>query len=334
MDGGVGVVQELERGLGRDRTFAQQEREHEAGRCRADRGREQMLGIAQELEVRLGLWINAGAACQGVAVEGGACALFAEVAGDGRGQFLDRYRGAPQPKTRRDRSQVGGNEEVGLQPLDRGRRPSKREHHIGKSVERKAPDHAVGERWLIGLDLPPLAHGVIWSLSLNALAYVVFSLGRAPASIERVQADLFVPSDLTPIPPSFRLWRSSVTVEELTTTVSRYLGEERTRTSFDSYALTRGIRIDPKAEADFQLLRYAEHLLASAIGAASSRLVLSLLLRKRTVSTKAALKLLDDANAAIHYNREILQTALDHVRQGIAVFDKELHLVCWNRQFG
>jgi Na+/proline symporter/signal transduction histidine kinase len=187
---------------------------------------------------------------------------------------------------------------------------------------------------LIGFDLPPLAHGVIWSLSLNVLAYAVFSLGRAPSSIERLQADLFVPSHLTPIPPSFRLWRSSVTVEELTTTVARYLGQERTRTSFDSYALTRGIGVDPKAEADFQLLRYAEHLLASAIGAASSRLVLSLLLRKRTVSTKAALKLLDDANAAIHYNREILQTALDHVRQGIAVFDKSLHLVCWNRQFG
>jgi signal transduction histidine kinase/CheY-like chemotaxis protein len=125
-----------------------------------------------------------------------------------------------------------------------------------------------------------------------------------------------------------------VTIEELTTAVARYLGEERTRTSFDSYALTRGANLDPKGEADFQLLRYAEHLLASAIGAASSRLVLSLLLRKRTVSTKAALKLLDDANAAIHYNREILQTALDHVRQGIAVFDKDLHLVCWNRQFG
>jgi signal transduction histidine kinase len=130
------------------------------------------------------------------------------------------------------------------------------------------------------------------------------------------------------------LWRSSVTVEELTTTVARYLGEERTRISFDSYALTRAVSLDPKSDADFQLLRYAEHLLASAIGAASSRLVLSLLLRKRTVSTKAALKLLDDANAAIHYNREILQTALDHVRQGIAVFDKDLHLVCWNRQFG
>jgi Na+/proline symporter/CheY-like chemotaxis protein/two-component sensor histidine kinase len=187
---------------------------------------------------------------------------------------------------------------------------------------------------LLGIDLPPLAHGVLWTLSLNLLTYVLFSISRAPAAIERLQADLFVPSQLAPIPPSFRLWRSSVSVEELISTVARYLGEERTRKSFSSYALTRGISLEPKGEADFQLLRFAEYLLASAIGAASSRLVLSLLLRKRTVSTKAALKLLDDANAAIHYNREILQTALDHVRQGIAVFDKDLHLVCWNRQFG
>jgi Na+/proline symporter/signal transduction histidine kinase len=187
---------------------------------------------------------------------------------------------------------------------------------------------------LFGLDLPPLVHGVMWSLTLNILAYVGFSFSRAPASIERVQGDLFVPTDLTPISPTFRLRRPAITIEELSTTVARYLGEERTRTSFDSYASSRGIVLDPKAEADFQLIRYAEHLLASAIGGASSRLVLSLMLRKRTVSTKAALKLLDDANAAIHYNREILQTALDHVRQGIAVFNKDLHLICWNRQFG
>jgi Na+/proline symporter/signal transduction histidine kinase len=187
---------------------------------------------------------------------------------------------------------------------------------------------------LFGLDLPPLVHGVLWSLSLNVLAYVGFSLAWAPASIERLQANLFVPSDLAPISPSFRLWRSSVTVEEISTTVARYIGEERTRSSFESFASARRISLDPKHEADFHLLRYAEHLLASAIGAASSRLVLSLLLRKRTVSTKEALQLLDDANTAIQYNREILQTALDHVRQGIAVFDKDLQLICWNRQFG
>ena len=187
---------------------------------------------------------------------------------------------------------------------------------------------------LFGLDLPPLVQGVVLSLLANIALYIGCSFARRPSAIERVQADLFVPTSLAPMAPSFRLRRASVTVEELTATIARYLGEERTRESFRSFAASRRVSLEPQAEADFPLLQYGEYLLASAIGAASSRLVLSLLLRKRTVSTKAALKLLDEANAAIHYNREILQTALDHVRQGIAVFDKDLALLCWNRQFG
>jgi len=187
---------------------------------------------------------------------------------------------------------------------------------------------------LFGLDLPPLVQGVVLSLLANIALYIGCSFARRPSAIERVQADLFVPTSLAPMAPSFRLRRASVTVEELTATIARYLGEERTRESFRSFAASRRVSLEAGAEADFLLLQYGEYLLASAIGAASSRLVLSLLLRKRTVSTKAALKLLDDANAAIHYNREILQTALDHVRQGIAVFDKDLALLCWNRQFG
>ena len=207
---------------------------------------------------------------------------------------------------------------------------------VGKEILTLGP---FGLAWLrpqhiLGLDLPPLVHGVLWSLSLNLIFYVTFSLARSPTAIERLQANVFVPAEGAPMTPSFRLWRSSVTIEELTATVARYLGEERTSSAFESFAASRRISLDPRQEADIHLLRYAEHILASAIGAASSRLVLSLLLRKRTVTTKAALKLLDDANAAIQYNREILQSALNHVRQGIAVFDKDLQLVCWNRQFG
>jgi signal transduction histidine kinase len=207
---------------------------------------------------------------------------------------------------------------------------------IGEHIVSVGP---LGIAWLrpqalFGLELPPLVHGVVLSLFANIALFVGCSLLGRPSAIERMQADLFVPSSLAPMAPSFRLRRASVTVEELIATVARYLGEERTRESFASFAASKRLSLEPQAEADFQLLQYGEYLLASAIGAASSRLVLSLLLRKRNVSTKAALKLLDDANAAIHYNREILQTALDHVRQGIAVFDKELALVCWNRQFG
>jgi Na+/proline symporter/signal transduction histidine kinase len=187
---------------------------------------------------------------------------------------------------------------------------------------------------LLGLDLPPLVHGVLWSLGANIAAYLAFSAQRRPSAIEQLQANVFVLAALAPTLPSFRLRRSAVSVEELIATVARYVGEERTRNSFASFALERDSSFDPQREADFHLINRAEHLLASAIGAASSRLVLSLLLRKRTLSTKAALKLLDDANAAIQYNREILQTALDHVGQGIAVFDKNRDLTCWNRRFG
>jgi Na+/proline symporter/signal transduction histidine kinase/CheY-like chemotaxis protein len=187
---------------------------------------------------------------------------------------------------------------------------------------------------LFGADLPPLVHGVVWSLSLNLLIYVALSLLSQPSSIDRLQAEVFVPDTLTPMTPAFRRWRTTVTVQDILGAVGQYLGPERARESFRTFAIGRGLTLDPTAPADFELLKHAEHLIASSIGAASSRLVLSLLLRKRTVSAEAALKLLDDSHAALHFNREILQTALNHVRQGIAVFNPNLQLICSNRQFG
>ena len=193
---------------------------------------------------------------------------------------------------------------------------------------------ALRPRALFGADLPPLMHGVLWSLSLNILTYIVMSLAHRPSSIERLQADLFVPNTLTPIAPTFRRWRTTVTVQDIQSTVAQYLGPERARHAFEAFAAGHPGSLDPAAPADFELLQHAERLIASSIGAASSRLVMSLLLRKRTVSAKAALKLLDDSHAALHFNREILQTALNHVRQGIAVFDADLQLICSNAQFG
>jgi signal transduction histidine kinase/CheY-like chemotaxis protein len=116
-------------------------------------------------------------------------------------------------------------------------------------------------------------------------------------------------------------------------TVARYLGAERAERSFAEYAESRNAPISPEAEADIHLLRFTEHLLASAIGAASSRLVLSLLLRRRDAGSQSALRLLDDASEALQYNRDLLQSALDQVRHGLSVFDKDMRLICWNRQF-
>jgi len=186
---------------------------------------------------------------------------------------------------------------------------------------------------LFGVDLPQLTHGVVWSLTLNILCYIGFSLWRPVTAMEQIQANVFVGEPHTSAAPSLRLFRASVTVEELRATVARYLGEERTARSFEGFSHSRGQNLEPRAEADIHLLRYAEHLLASAIGTASSRLALSLLLRRRTVSTEAALKLLDDASAAIQHSRDLLQHALNYAKQGITVIDRDLRLLAWNQAF-
>ncbi|MFK7792165.1 MAG: NahK/ErcS family hybrid sensor histidine kinase/response regulator [Devosiaceae bacterium] len=185
---------------------------------------------------------------------------------------------------------------------------------------------------LFGLAFDPLTHGVFWSLVANIAAYFIVSIARQPEAIERLQAQIFVPTDLTPT-PALRMSRTRVTFAELQTTVSRYLGEQRTDRSFQRLARERGEPIQSSAEADIHALRFAEQLLASAIGAASSRLVMTLMLRRHQTSSREAMKLLDEASSAIQYNRDLLQTALDQVRQGISVYDRNLNLICWNRQF-
>ena len=192
---------------------------------------------------------------------------------------------------------------------------------------------ALRPEMLFGLELPPLTHGVVWSLGLNIAAYVGFSMLRPAHAMERLQANAFVASEQTSMAQTFSLWRASVTEGELQSTIGRYLGQDRTEQAFAHFASGRGEKTSPGREADIHLLRFGEHLLSSAIGAASSRLVLSLLLKRRNLTTEAAFKLLDDASAALQYNRDILQHGLDHAGQGITVLDPDLRIVAWNQTF-
>ena len=186
---------------------------------------------------------------------------------------------------------------------------------------------------LAGTEMAQLTHGVVWSLAFNILAYVIFSLRAPPSALERLQASVFVGDTRMSLVPTIRLLRSSVSVDELRDAVGRFVGDERTGRSFAGFARSRGLTLDGKAEADIHLIRYAEHLLASVIGVASSRLALSLALRGRNLSTRDALRLLDEASAAIQHGRDLLQHALDHAQQGITVMDRDLRLLSWNQAF-
>jgi len=210
------------------------------------------------------------------------------------------------------------------------------------SVETNEALHAVlahgplGIAWLspralVGFAPNDFVGGVLLALAANVAAFITFSLTRQPTALERAQASAFAGAGGKP--QAFRLWRSATSAREVQAAVGRYLGAERARLAFSAYMRESGRDYDPSQEASAQLIRHAEFLLSPAIGASTSRQVLSLLLKPRAVSGQSALKLIDEASAAIQLNRDQLQHALDHARQGITVFDSNLALTAWNREF-
>jgi len=186
---------------------------------------------------------------------------------------------------------------------------------------------------LFGLRFDALSHGVFWSLMANVTTYVTVSVLSVPKLIERIQASAFVDSEAAQGHFSSRAGHGSILVGDLVGLVSRYLGTERAQRSFAEWGLRRDLALEPSALADSGLVRETERLLASAIGAPSARLVMALTLERRSLGADAAMDLLDDASAAIQHSRDILQSTLENVRQGISVFDKDLKLAFWNRHF-
>ena len=71
---------------------------------------------------------------------------------------------------------------------------------------------------LFGTVAEPLNHGVLWSLPINTMFYVLGSLSRASIPLERIQASIFVPRDASPM-PSLRRFRTAVTVNDLKDTI-------------------------------------------------------------------------------------------------------------------
>ncbi|MCB8839293.1 PAS domain-containing hybrid sensor histidine kinase/response regulator [Aurantimonas sp. VKM B-3413] len=178
----------------------------------------------------------------------------------------------------------------------------------------------------------PLLVGCLVSLSANVACLVLGSLSRSATPQERIQAAIFSDQDSGQNAGARRV-RTDVTVAELKTTIGRYLGSERTERSFRNFSLSEQREIVDAAPADSATVRFSEQLLASAIGSASSRLVLSLLFQRHADSSTSALRLLDDASEALQYNRDLLRIALDQVDQGLAIFDGDFRLTFWNRQF-
>ncbi len=159
---------------------------------------------------------------------------------------------------------------------------------------------------LTGFD--DITHCLFWSMLANIGCYVAVSLAQRPGAAEHGQATVFVDalrqSGATAGP---RLWRGSASVNDLLALLGRFLGPERAREAFESYARSRGARSIDSLAADASLVHHAESLLAGAIGSASARVMVSSVVEEEPLGLDEVMNIIDEASQVLAYSRQLEQ---------------------------
>ncbi|SKA13134.1 sensor histidine kinase [Vibrio cincinnatiensis] len=185
---------------------------------------------------------------------------------------------------------------------------------------------------LIDLGMSRVDWGMLLSVSLNALCYVVVSLFTRSSLSERLQSASFIG---TPLPENenMSLYQSRVTVAELEMLASRFVGRPRVKSAFGQYWHQQQEALMPNQQAPAGLIRHTERVLAGVFGASSAKLVLTSALQGRKMQLEEVATIVDEASELYDFSRGLLQGAIEHIGQGIAVVDKQLRLVAWNQRY-
>jgi Na+/proline symporter/signal transduction histidine kinase len=183
-----------------------------------------------------------------------------------------------------------------------------------------------------GLAPGALTQGVLLSLGVNVLAYVLVSINTEVGLQDRLQASAFVNPNLPPdVDPQVR--RAHVSTADLQALLERFVGRERAQACLAEFAGHEHALLDTARLPDVALIAHVERELAGVIGASSAVAVISAILERRQLGVEDVVTLFDDTQQVIQFSRTILNSTLEHLGQGVSVVDKDLNLVAWNRAY-
>lgn len=180
-----------------------------------------------------------------------------------------------------------------------------------------------------------LVHGVIWSIGLNTLCFVAFSLRSAERLRDRIQAAAFVGDTVGASAvnrPSDQMVHQ-VTPDGLQALASRFLDAEAAAHAFERFKAETGVQTTGVGPANWLMVQRTERLLASALGASSARVVMSSAIGGADVALGDVLSILDQRTQAERFDRHMLQSMLENIEQGISVVDHEQRLTAWNSAY-
>lgn len=188
---------------------------------------------------------------------------------------------------------------------------------------------------LLGWEGPgPLSYAALWSLGGNSLLVVLLSLILRPSAADSRQAAVFLHSDggvSGEEGDDFDL--SPLRAAQLHALLPPFLDAARTRELWRSFEQRYQQRILPADRMPLFAVRDCEAELAGVIGTTSASRVLETLTRSRQLEFSELAALVSDAGRQQTFNRELLETTIESMLQGVSVVDSQLCLVAWNQRY-
>ena len=180
-----------------------------------------------------------------------------------------------------------------------------------------------------------ISDGVVLSLAANIVVYVLVSLLSRQTTADHQQGVRFTraahKADVLATEHTDN-HAQQVTWGRLRSVLSRFMDPQ------DAEGLNQrlGLSIAHVPEQRLvhpMLLIRLERELAGAIGSSASRLLIGSLARQSPVAVEEVVDWASEASQLYRFNRELLQSSVENIPQGISVIDKELRLVAWNRRY-
>lgn len=164
-----------------------------------------------------------------------------------------------------------------------------------------------------------LAQGFVYSLGANIACFVLVSL------MQRLRNQ---PASGDAVTHNTQAFGHAVKISNLLAITEKVWGAERHQA-----LLTKISPNQLSGYASPKLLTSVESELASQVGSASARILLSAIGEKRDVELSELVELVEEASQTFQFNHELLQSSVENIQQGIVVLDRDLKLLAWNQRY-
>lgn len=186
---------------------------------------------------------------------------------------------------------------------------------------------------LLGIDfLSPPAHSFFWSLTINTICYLMFSLTSKGNYRERNYAEMFVDSkNFTNLQDSALVWKGEAYVADIKNVLIRFLGEKRATRAlnifFTKYKLPKDTQL-----ADARLINFSEKLLTGSIGSASAKILIASVVKEEQISLVEVLKILEESKETIVNNKILTEKSNELSKLSSKLKDANKELIDKDKQ--